>query len=280
MPKFTIKRWLNYGLFAFLLLSLQGCALQLLEWGTPKEGYQLKENIPYGSHKRQRLDLYTPETPNEKAITLVFFYGGAWQRGNKEYYRFVAQAFAEKGYPVIVADYRVYPDVLFPDFINDAALAVKWVAAQTDHSIVLMGHSAGAHIAALLALDDQYLTQVDVEKNRIAGWVGLSGPYDFLPLKSERLKTIFNGAEDINDTQPINFVSSTAPPALLIHGTEDTRVLPRNTQRLTTALTEKGVAVTTKYYPGKHAITVAALWVPFRSKLPVLDDIENFLSGL
>lgn len=271
----------KFGIIVLSLFGVQGCALQLLDWATPNTGYSVEKDIAYGSHERQRVDVYSPEEPNDKKLTVLFFYGGAWQEGSKAKYRFVAQALAEKGYQVVVADYRVYPDVLFPGFMSDSAQALAWTAKNIDQDIVLMGHSAGAHIAAMLALDSQYTDQFDVDKKRIVGLIGLSGPYDFLPLKSEHLKTIFNAADDIQHTQPINYVSSSAPPALLVHGTDDTTVLPFNTKNLADKLSEKGVDVTTKMYPDVgHAVTVGAISVPFRGQLPVLDDIHTFLSTL
>lgn len=276
-----IKKLSKFGTIVLSLFSIQGCALQLLDWATPDTGYKVENDIAYGTYKRQRLDFYKPTAPNAQNITILFFYGGAWEEGSKDKYRFVAQALAEKGYQVVVADYRVYPDVLFPGFMSDAAQALAWTVKNIDQPIVLMGHSAGAHIAALLALDSQYTKKFNVDKKRIAGFVGLSGPYDFLPLKSERLKTIFNGADDIQDTQPINFVTPSAPPALLVHGLADTTVLPFNTENLAKELSNNGVSVTTRLYPDKtHAVTVGALSVPFRSQLPVLDDIQRFLSSL
>jgi len=276
-----IKKLSKFGIIVLSLFSVQGCALQLLDWATPHTGYKVENNIAYGTYNRQLLDVYRPTNPNAQNITLLFFYGGAWEEGDKDKYRFVAQALAEKGYQVVVADYRVYPEVLFPGFMNDAAQALAWTVDNIDQRVVLMGHSAGAHIAALLALDSQYTKKFNVDRQRIAGLIGLSGPYDFLPLKSERLKTIFNAAGDIQNTQPINFVTSSAPPALLVHGLDDTTVLPFNTENLAKKLSDNGVNVTMKLYPDKtHAVTIGALSVPFREQLPLLEEIQTFLSGL
>lgn len=269
------------SLLVVAMLGLQGCVFSIVDWVTPKEGYRLDADIAYGELPRQRLDRYTPDVPNNTSLTLVFFYGGAWEAGEKEDYRFVAQAFTELGYSVVIPNYRVYPDGLFPEFMSDAARATQWVADNTSGNMVLIGHSAGAHIAALLALDHQRLVSLGVNHRRIAGLVGLSGPYDFLPLKSKRLKTIFNAADDINNTQPINFVSSAAPPALLLHGQDDTTVKPFNSERLAKRLRAAGVEADLRLYPeSAHAITVGALSIPLRNQLPVLTDIEAFLRVL
>ncbi|MFT6390322.1 MAG: acetyl esterase/lipase [Cellvibrionaceae bacterium] len=278
--KITLK-FSKLGTIVFSLFSLQGCALQFLDWATPNTGYQVEKNIAYGTHNRQRIDVYKPTTPSAQNITILFFYGGSWEEGSKDKYRFVAQALAEKGHQVVVADYRVYPEVLFPGFMSDAAQALAWAADHLDQPIVLMGHSAGAHIAAMLALDSLYTSEFNVDAKRVIGLIGLSGPYDFLPLKRERLKTIFNAADDIQNTQPINFVTSSAPPALLVHGLADTAVLPFNTKNLAKKLSDNGVNVTMKLYPDKtHGVTVGALSVPFRKQLPILEDIQAFLATL
>lgn len=280
MNKF-LKKCFNYGLIIMSLLSVQGCALTLLDWITPSDGYKAKKNIAYGSLPRQKLDVYTPVAQDKKMKTILFFYGGAWQEGSKNKYRFVAQALTNKGYQVIIPDYRVYPEVLFPGFMEDSSKVLAWVDANLDQPIVLMGHSAGAHIAALLAFDKSYSQKRNIDRKNIIGFIGLSGPYDFLPLKSERLKTIFNGADNLEDTQPINFVDQSSPPSLLLHGLEDTRVLPFNTEFLAKALTDKGVSVEVHLFPEVgHANTVGALSILLRDKLPVLDLITQFVDDL
>ena len=281
MKKTPTDSLLKLGIITLSLLSLQSCAFTLLDLATPESGYGLKSNISYGPLPRQQLDVYTPTSPNTNNITVLFFYGGAWQDGNKNEYRFVAQALAEKGYQVVIPDYRIYPEVLFPEFMYDAARALAWTSDNIDQRIVVMGHSAGAHIATLLLLDQQYMNELNIDSSRIAGLIGLSGPYDFLPLKSRRLRTIFNGADDIAHTQPINYVSASAPTTLLIHGLEDSTVLPFNSKNLAKALTNHGVSVTLRLYPSAaHAVTIGALSVPFRNQEPVLRDIDQFLSTL
>lgn len=262
-------------------LSLQGCAMRLLDWTTPASGYQVEKGLAYGDHKRHRLDWYKPKSESAQALTVVFFYGGGWEGGDRADYRFVAQALASKGYHVVIPDYRVYPEVLFPKFVDDAAKAVAWVGERSQHDIVLMGHSAGAHIAALLALNSQYLKQYEFEHQRIQGLIGLSGPYDFLPLQSAKLKKIFSGAETIAHTQPINYVTKQAPPTLLVHGLNDKIVYPFNSRHLAKALTQQQVPVTLKLYPEtKHAFTVGAMSVPLRKQTNTLNDVLLFLADL
>lgn len=265
-------------LFLSALLVLSGCKLKLLDLVTPETGYRLQEDVEYGELNRQKLDIYTPSKEQMQPLTVVFFYGGAWQNGDKHEYRFVAQAFTQLGYKAIIPDYRVYPGVLFPGFMSDASRAVSWVIDNVEQPLVLMGHSAGAHIAALLALDKQYLGE---GHSQIKGFIGLSGPYDFLPLKSERLQTIFAAAKDIDATQPINLVGPQSPPALLIHGLEDKRVNPLNTKNLAAKMKEAGVEVRVELYSeANHGITVGSLAKPLQDHLPVLDNIRDFLKIL
>ena len=128
-----------------------------------------------------------------------------WRRlasGSKRTYRYVAKALARRGYVAVLPDYRIYPQARYPDFLDDGALAVRWVKDNAKRfggdpqKIFLMGHSAGAHIAAMLAIDATWLQKVGLVPGRdIAGLIGVSGPYDFLPLKDETLKIIFGGAD-------------------------------------------------------------------------------------
>ena len=277
----NISKWLRLGVLTTSVLSLQGCWLKVIDWLTPNDGYTVQQHIAYGDHPRQYLDYYQPTVSNSQKLTIVFFYGGAWQTGDKKSYRFVAQAFASQGYPVIIADYRVYPEVLFPKFIDDAALALSWATKNTHQRLVLIGHSAGAHIAALTVFNKDYLQAVGVDKSRIVGMVGLSGPYDFLPLKEQIYKTIFSGADALENTQPINFVGEKEPAILLIHGLADKRVGLFNTENLAKKLKDKNNSVTIKLYDGiDHGQTVGSLSVPFRKHTPAFDDILHFFSSL
>ncbi len=189
-------------------------------------------DIPYGDHARQRLDVYTPKGAAAAGKTrpiIVFWYGGSFERGRKSQYRFVGAALAEAGYVAVLPDYRLYPEVKFPDFIDDGARAVAWAhshAAQIggDASrIYLAGHSAGAHIAAMLAYDSGRLARVGVDAAVIRGFIGLSGPYALDP-NTDSLRTIFSEPYGFDDWQPAKRVRAGAPPALLIHGEADTVV--------------------------------------------------------
>ena len=137
--------------------------------------------------------IYRPQDA-KTAPVIVFFYGGSWQSGNKSIYKFVGSALARRGRGV-VPDYRVYPEVIYPAFLEDGALAVRWTKDNATrfgadpNMLFVMGHSAGAYMAAMLALDSRWLGRAGLSPRRdIAGLVGISGPYDFLPLHDYTLR--------------------------------------------------------------------------------------------
>jgi len=264
---------------------LAGCSPFLyLNTFSPAEQAREHADIVYGPLTRQKVDVFEPTVlRGTQAPVVVFFYGGGWDSGSKADYRFVGRTLAANGFIAVVPDYRVYPEVVFPGFIEDAALAVAWTLENAQRfngdpaRIFLMGHSAGAHIAAMLALDDRYLAAREHSPLQLAGWIGLSGPYDFLPLRSRRLKKIF-GDPAPRSTQPIEFVSTTAPPALLISGDADTTVIPRNTRRLAARLRQSEVGVREVIYPNVgHGRTVAA-FSTLADGLPVVDEVTRFIN--
>ena len=214
----------------------------------------------------------------------MFWYGGRWSTGDKNDYRFVGAALAELGFIAVLPNYRHYPRVKLAGFMDDAAHAALWAADNAaelgadPHRLYLMGHSAGAHLAALVGLDRRYFQATGRPVPRIAGVVGLSGPYDFLPLTDPDLEDMFGPPQRYPDSQPINFVRSDAPPMLLVHGMKDRTVAPKNSINLAAALQAKGVAATLKLYPTlAHADTVAALSLPARGRAPTLTDIAAFV---
>jgi acetyl esterase/lipase len=276
----------RYLVAALTACLLAGCSPFLyLNTFSPTEQAREHADIAYGPLTRQKLDIFEPVNfRRHPAPVVVFFYGGAWDSGSKADYRFVGRTLAAKGFIAVVPDYRVYPEVVFPGFVEDAALAVAWAFEHASRfngdpaQVFLMGHSAGAHIAAMLALDESYLDAREHSPQQLAGWIGLSGPYDFLPLQSRRLKKIF-GDPAPRSTQPIEFVSTAAPPALLISGDADTTVIPRNTRRLAARLREADVDVREIIYPDiGHGRTVAA-FSTIADGLPVVDEVARFING-
>jgi acetyl esterase/lipase len=214
---------------------------------------------------------------------VVFIYGGSWQNGQRADYRFVGEAFASAGFVTVIADYRVYPETIFPGFVDDAAAAVAWARAHAaaygadPRRLFLVGHSAGAQIVGMLATDDRYLRAQGMDKSMLAGMVGLAGPYDFLPLRDATLKRIF--PEDRREAaQPIHFVDGTEPPIFLGVGNADKTVDPGNTTRFAARLTQAGDRVTVVHYPRlNHALTVGVVGAPLRFIAPVRRDVVTFI---
>lgn len=264
----------------------------------PDSGYRVVRDIAYGAQDRQTLDVYIPEvnselTHPEKTVrasqkkpkdVIVFFYGGSWQRGNKEDYLFVAQALASKGYIAVIADYRLYPKVRFPAFIQDGANAVSWVHGHigeyggNPQRIFVAGHSAGAYIVMMLGLDESYMRATGVNSARpIKGIIGLAGPYDFAPITGKTLKKIFGGNGAAN-TQPIHFAHKNSPPVLLLSGEADDDVGIENTTALAEKLRALESEVSVFTYKGlDHSDIVLALAYGFRDTAPVLEQINEFI---
>ncbi len=243
---------------------------------TSRSGYS-ETTLRYAPGERGTMDLYVPDGASDRTPVVVFFYGGSWDSGSKAIYRFVGQALAAEGFAVAVPDYRVYPDVVFPGFVEDGARAVAAVQRLAReggsplpagrHPLALMGHSAGAQIAALLALDPRYLRAAGSDPARISALVGLSGPYDFLPLDEERYKRIFP-VEVRDQSQPVRYARAGAPPTFLAAGLADTTVDPENTRSLARALRAKGVAVEETLIPDiDHIGTISS----FATALPLGD---------
>jgi acetyl esterase/lipase len=275
------------GLRAALAAALD--PLTLFATLAPKDpARRLAHNTAFGPGPHQRLDVYAPRrAPKEEGRPLpvaLFFYGGSWDTGRRQDYNWVGRALAAQGFLTVVPDYGLYPEVRYPGFLEDGARAVRWAQ---DHSagfggdperIVLVGHSAGAYNAAMIALDRRYLEGAGVEVGRIRALAGLSGPYDFLPLTDPIAIRTFGEAPDLPGTQPLGFVRPDAPPAFLATGDKDTIVYPRNTRKLATRLREVGVAVEERRYEGvDHVGMVLALSPLFRRRTPVLAEMTAFL---
>jgi acetyl esterase/lipase len=283
-PPHTRRRFVRAA-FAGSAALLAGCSpLSVLNALVPADTYRRSDALAYGPHSRHRLDVYQSAHAVNAAPVVVFFYGGNWNMGARENYVFAGEALASRGFIAVIPDYRLYPDVRFPDFLADCADAVRWTQQNCaryggdPQRLFLMGHSAGAYNAAMLALDPRYLRAAQVEPRRIRGLVGLAGPYDFLPLQSAVSKGVFGFPDTPVETQPIRFVSANDPPTLLITGTGDEVVDPGNSIRLAARLRAHDVEVHEIVYPGVgHARLVGALASPLRYIAPVLEDAAAFI---
>ncbi|HYN38570.1 MAG TPA: alpha/beta hydrolase [Rhodospirillales bacterium] len=254
----------------------------------PDDGWSAQRDIDYGPDVRQRLDVYTPSGLRTAARTpapvVVFFYGGSWSGGRRAWYRFVGEAFTRRGYIVVIPDYRVYPEVRFPTFVEDGAAAVAWVRTHAadfggdPDRVFLMGHSAGAHIAALLVTDRRYLAAQGIDERAVRGMIGLAGPYAFDPSQYASTRPIFASAPEIESTQPVSFVEGGEPPMLLLHGASDRTVFPVNSFALADRIRATGGTVDVIEYRGMgHIRIVLELARPFRREGGVLDAAAAFI---
>jgi acetyl esterase/lipase len=270
-----------------MLVLFAGCTkFDLLNATIPHGGSIRYADVPYGSLPRQKLDVYRPRGVAPGATIVVFFYGGDWQNGSKGDYFFAAQALTSQGFIAVLPDYRLYPNVTFPAFVDDGAMAVRWVHDHAEQiggnprHVYLMGHSAGAHIVALLTLDDAYLRNVGLSRAAVRASVGLSGPYDFVPPPADRAVFGMSRAstQPDPDIEPIHFVDGAAPPMLLIQGQSDTTVYPSNSINLAARINAAGGAVKLLLYPRvDHVGVVLALAWPFRWIAPTLRDATAYI---
>ncbi len=275
------------GLAAIAASLTTACSpLSLFATLSPKDPAMTSaRDVAFGPDPRQRLDVYAPKGARVAPV-VMFFYGGSWDTGRRQDYNWVGKALASRGFVTVIADYRLYPEVRFPGFLEDGALATRWAV---DHAaqfggdptrIALVGHSAGAYNAAMLALDTRYLTAAGVDPRRVKAFAGLSGPYDFLPLTDPIAIRTFGEAKDLPATQPTRFVRADAPATFLATGEKDTYVFPRNTVRLAKALREVGVTVEERHYPEvDHVNMVLALSRPLRGRAPVFEEMVAFLKA-
>jgi acetyl esterase/lipase len=247
-------------------------------------GVAVETGIAYGPAARHVLDVYRPTSGGERGPIAIFIYGGGWRGGDRANYGFVGSALASRGITTVIPDYRVFPEVGFPTFVDDAALAYAWVSANlagkagARRPIVLIGHSAGAYIAAMLALDEHKLAGT---QDRPAALIGLSGPYAFDPTTWPSTVEIFTAAARADDARPVAFVRKGAPPTLLMHGAKDETVRLYNTRELAAALTAVGTPVRTVEFDGiGHTDLVLAIARPLRWRAPVLQEIVAFIAAL
>lgn len=282
----TTKAWAAVGLVVAAAASLGACSgVAVLNTLEPKDGVAIRKDLAYRPGPRGGLDVYQPKSADGHAPVVVFLYGGGWDSGAKGDYVFAGAALARQGFVTVVPDYRLYPEVRWPAFLQDSAAAVAWTKAHAaeyggdPNKLFLMGHSAGAYNAVDLAVDRRWLAAVGLDPHRdIRGVVGLAGPYDFLPLHSDELKEIFGPVAQRPDTQPINHVDGQAPPMFLATDSADKVVDPGNTSRMAARLQAAGVPVETRDYKGlSHALLMGAVAAPLNFLAPVLADSTRFI---
>ena len=277
------------GLLAGAAALLSGCSGAGVLNAVAGKEHQGQQDIAYGPDPRQKLDVYQPLAGNRPATppVVVFFYGGSWSMGERGDYRFVGEALASAGAIVVIPDYRLSPGVRYPEFVRDSAVAVKWAfdhateLGGSPDNVVVMGHSAGGYNAAMVALDRRWLDAAGLAPQRkLAGWVGLAGPYDFLPIENRETQVAFRWPDTSPDTQPIVHVTPQAPRTLLLAPITDSVVNPqRSTVGLGEKLTAAGVPTRVQLYPRvNHVTLLASMAQPLRWLAPVRSEVLAFLS--
>ncbi len=288
------KAGLTLAGVALVIGGLMACSpLAAINAVTPSSTYVKIEGVAYGSsdNPRQKLDIYRPARPPADVArglpVVVFFYGGSWNEGSRKDYAFVGEALSSRGFIAVLPDYRLYPEVRYPDFLTDCAQAVAWTLRSAralggdPQRVFVMGHSAGAYNAAMLALDGRWLRQAGSSPADLRGWIGLAGPYDFLPIDNADVKPVFFAPDSPPDSQPVRHVQAGAPPALLIASHQDKLVsAERNTAGLARLLRAQQVPVVERYFDNtSHASLVGSLARPLRLLAPTLDEVSQFITA-
>ena len=270
-----------------LLLSLGACTkIGLFALNVPSylDGLRIHQDVIYGPASEQKLDIYLPaeDTAVQREV-IVFFYGGRWTSGAKEDYRFVGKTLADRGFIVIIPDYRKYPQIRFPTFIQDGAMVLAWTFDNIENyhgsrsSIHVAGHSAGAHIGALLTSDPHYLADIGKVRARvIRSFAGLAGPYDFTPDEPD-LKDMFGPQGNYPFMRATTFIDGKQPPMLLLYGASDTTVNFSNLQNLHWAILSRGGTVKSVIYPDTDhvGILLGLSWLNSEDA-PVVKDMTSF----
>ncbi|GAB7550305.1 alpha/beta hydrolase [Cupriavidus sp. 8B] len=286
LPRFR-PRFLSL-LLALPLVGLGACSTSdVLNGLTQSKAYALSASVPYGDGARARLDIYAPRQPAcpGKAPVVVFFYGGTWNSGEKADYAFVAAALAARGILTVIPDYRLYPEVSYPDFLVDNARAVAWTRREIasyggdPQRLFLMGHSAGGYNAAMLALDARWLGRFDMSPTLLRGWIGLAGVYDFLPIENRQAQPVFHHPDYPPGSQPIDYADARSPAAFIGVDDGDRLVNPqRNSAQMARRLEQGGVPVQYRSYARlSHTLLIGVFADPLHWLAPVRDDVADFI---
>ena len=278
------------GIGSAVAALVSGCSgAQVLDRLVAHDTYHGPTGVPYGPDPRHLLDVYQPAagTVPGGAPVVLFFYGGNWTRGERADYRFVGEALAAHGIIAVVADYRLSPQVRYDGLLSDCALALQWTLSHAaslggdPERVLVMGHSAGAYNAAMLALVPRWLAPLGLAPKQLAGWIGLAGPYDFLPIGDPEVQIAFDWPQTPADSQPLFYAATKAPRTLLLAARKDSVVnTPRNTLGLTTRLRAAGTQVDVRIFDHIGHITVAAaLARPLDWLAPVLPTVVAFVRG-
>lgn len=276
---------------AIALLLLGGCQGVLfasLNMTDPRSGIAQRRGLVFDAAHHLALDAYQPAHAAHAPV-VVFFYGGSWVHGERAWYRFVGAALASRGIVAMIPDYRKIPAVRLGGFMRDAAAAVAWAHTHAaefggdPQDLFVMGHSAGGHIAALLATDPQWLAADGLQPRDLAGFIGLAGVYTFLPddAGDADMRAVFGETRASRErAEPVCFVRGAEPPMLLLQGSDDHEVDPVNSRLLADAIDGYHEEADLKLYRGiGHSALLFAMSQPLHGQAPTLDDVLAFIQA-
>jgi acetyl esterase/lipase len=289
MDVFRTYRRLRIVVVGLLGTMTGACANEALliplNWSKADSQVIAITELAYGTDARQKLDVYRPQSA-QRAPVILFWYGGSWQHGDKNYYQFVGTSLARRGFVAILPNYRLAPDHAFPAFVEDAASAVRWTRDHAEdyggdsRRIYISGHSAGGHIALMLALNPQYLHTVGLAPSDIAGVVSLAGATGLENLRGEGLRGVFAQAIPDGAFSPIALASdhaADAPPMILMIGLDDDVIYANSIAKLADAIRAGGGKATVKAYPGiGHIGLVLGFADVFEGDSKAADDMARF----
>ncbi len=269
MPHHTVKPVLGLVFFSMALLFVSDYAVAWPSKRISDIAY-VNPNTPGFDTERHQLDVYQPRRKStEKRPVVVFIHGGSWNSGSKNIYWFVGRRLAKQGVVAVIINYRLAPNVAVPAMADDAARAVQWTQQHiADYGgdpdrIFVMGHSAGAGLAALLATDNTYFSRLGVATNPIKGAI-LDDPagldmYDYLKKMAypndEQYLIPFGKNPDVwRAVSPMYHVSKASPPMLLFVGGKTYPSIASSSEQFRQKLVELGVQHEFTLIPGKKHI--------------------------
>ena len=243
---------------------------------TVVQDYEILRDIPYQTddsdyaRERSKLDIYLPKNRRDFPV-LVWFHGGAlmYEDKSESYATRAAKRLASEGIGVVVPNYRLFPSVKYPVYIEDAASAVAWVYQNIGNyqgnpqQVFVGGHSSGAYLAAMVALDERYLKQHQLSSKQIAGVIPLSGEmFGDSTVWAERgiPKT-----DVVDETTPMFYVRRDVPPVLSMcaENAENPPTVCEENQKFIEALRESGhEQVTFEKIPGRTHFTISDMTAP------------------
>ena len=282
------------ALIACTPAALESTGLSAVSANAGLEGINRVPDLTYGPLERQKLDVYQPKNSKTARPVIVFTYGGGFKSGSKNEYGFVAEAFSSLGYVTVIFDYRLYPQATWPAYLEDGAQAVAWVGKEIGkyggdpNRILIAGHSAGAYIAAMLAVNPEYLRAANVPDGTIKAALTFSGAYEFWNANRKAnggfigadIQEVMGPAETAPQTQPINYVEKNAPPFVIVHGTDDGLLEPAQAKAMKKKLEAAKVSVIYLEYPMAHATTILAMAKPLRGLGSTFVDVRAALEKL